>query len=100
MSGSTLHHPFGIAIIFLQDAAIDIGHPLARKRAAFFHFLMQRKLEFGKHRLAEERGADQLEALAQIIKLLRLRLGMRHHIIVEQHLVADRGRLGDEGRIR
>jgi len=44
-------------------------------------------------------GADELEPFAEVEELLVPVRRVRHHVVVEQHLVSDRCGLGDEGRV-
>ena len=94
-----LHHSLRLAVVGAQQAAVHLGHPCAGQRPALLELLVDRELELGKHHLAEERGANRLECDAQVVQLLRPALGVRHHVVGQQHLVADRCRLGDEGRV-
>ena len=60
---------------------------------------MNCELKLGEHGLAEECGADQLQASAQEIEFLRFARRMGHHVIVQQQFVGDGGRFRNEGRI-
>ena len=93
------HHSLGLAVVAPQQLAVGVREAFSRQRRALLQFLVHLKLEFGEHHLAEERLSDRLQPLAQVVQLFLARLRVLDHVVVEQHLVADRGRFGDERRV-
>ena len=99
IGGIDLGHALVVAIVVFQQAAIDFAQARTGQCLAFFDFFVDRELEFAKHRLAEERRPDGLQSFAEIVELFLFALGVRHHVVVQQHLIADRRRFRREGRI-
>ena len=86
-------------MVALQDVEVERGHLFAGQPFSLGAKVVDRQLELGEHRLAEESAAVILHDLAEVEELLVLRLGPLDHHVREQQLVVGRGDLGGEDRI-